>query len=125
MDKAAHAAFGIECENTACRYLQHQGLVLLARNFKVKGGEIDLIMRDKADIVFVEVRGKHRTEYGNALESVTPGKIKKIIHTARVWLQNKGTLYRVNSRFDIVAIHPIGGKMQLDWLKNAFTVDQF
>jgi putative endonuclease len=125
MNYAARAAFGKDCEDTACRYLQSQGLILLERNYKQRIGEIDLIMQDKEQLVFVEVRGKHRLEHGDALESIDPPKVNKIIRTAILYLQTNECLYTKDSRFDIVLIHPIDGKMQLEWLKNAFTVDRF
>lgn len=120
MDTYNRQEKGKQAETAACHYLQEQGLQLLAANFHCPYGEIDLIMKDKEDIVFVEVRSKTRIDYGNALESVNKHKIKKIIKAATHFLQKKKWLYKVTSRFDIIAIHPIAGKMQLDWIKNAF-----
>lgn len=113
-------ASGQLAETTACRYLEAKGLKLLFTNFRCNHGEIDLIMQDKEDIVFVEVRSRGRTDYGNALESVTPAKINKIIRTARYFLHINEWTYTVPSRFDIVAIHPVEGEVTLEWFKNAF-----
>lgn len=107
-------------EDTACRYLEQQGFKLLLQNFRCHYGEIDLIMQDKEDIVFVEVRSRGRTDFGNALESVTPAKINKILRTAKYFLQLNEWTYTVPSRFDIVAIHPVEGEVTLEWFKNAF-----
>lgn len=115
---------GQQSEDSACQYLQSRGMVLIKKNYRCYHGEIDLIMRDRDDIVFVEVRSRGRADYGNALESVTPAKIRKLIRTASHFLQMQQWLNKVNSRFDIIAIHPVAGSQQLDWIKNAFTVDR-
>lgn len=114
---------GKQAEVKACAYLTEKGLSLVQKNYQCYYGEIDLIMRDQHDIVFVEVRSRFRVDYGNALESVNPAKIKKLVKTARHFLQKKKWLDRINSRFDIVVIHPVKGVVQLEWFKNAFTLD--
>lgn len=113
-------ALGKKAEEEACDYLQAKGFRLLEKNYFCMFGEIDLIMQDGKDLVFVEVRSKSRIDYGNAFESIGRSKIKKLMKTAKHYLQKKKCLYKVNSRFDIVAIHPVQGKMQLEWIKNAF-----
>ena len=115
---------GQSAELDACDYLQKMGFVLLEKNFSCKQGEIDLIMQDQDDIVFVEVRVRHSIVFGNALESITRSKMNKLIRTATYFLQLRKWLYKVNSRFDVIAIQPVHGEMQLEWLKNAFTVDR-
>jgi putative endonuclease len=57
-------------EQQACDWLINQGLVLLERNSRFRGGEIDLVMRDASLIVFVEVRYRSSLMYGGALESL-------------------------------------------------------
>ena len=111
---------GRTAEDEARHYLQSQGLTLLMQNFRSNHGEIDLIMQDNHDIVFVEVRSRGRTDYGNALESITPTKINKIIHTAKYFLSLNEWTHTISSRFDVIAIHPIDGKTTLEWFKNAF-----
>jgi putative endonuclease len=123
MDTFDRQKQGKQAELNACEYLQAKGLRLLAQNYHCNHGEIDLIMQDQDDIVFIEVRSRNRVDYGNALESIKKNKINKLIKTATHFLQMKKWLYRVNSRFDIVVIHPIAGRLQLEWIKNAFTVD--
>ncbi|SRR5579883_1977361 len=120
MDSFNRQEKGGQAEEEACKFLQAHGLRLLLRNYRCYHGEIDLIMQDQEHIVFVEVRSRQRTDYGNALESITPTKINKVIKAAKHFLQIKNWLYRVNSRFDVIAIHPVAGKMQIDWIKNAF-----
>jgi putative endonuclease len=115
---------GIDAELDACRYLLKKGYTLLDKNYSCKQGEIDLIMQDQDDIVFVEVRIRHNIAFGNALESITRSKMNKLIRAATHFLQEKKWLYKVNSRFDVIAIQPVKGEMRLEWLKNAFTVDR-
>lgn len=114
---------GKQAEEQACRFLQENGLHLLLQNYHCRYGEIDLIMQDKDDIVFIEVRSRSRIEFGTALETIDKNKIKKLIKTATHFLQLKKWLYAVPSRFDIIAIQVIDGTIQLEWIKNAFSVD--
>jgi putative endonuclease len=123
MQKFNSTLRGQAAEQQALEYLENRGLRLLDRNFRCHFGEIDLVMRDATHVIFIEVRSRQRTDYGNALESITPAKIKKLVKTAKLYLQMKKWLYKVNSRFDIIAIHPVAGDLQLEWIKNAFTVD--
>ena len=116
-----HLSFGSATERAACRFLEMKGLKLIMQNYSCKVGEIDLIMQDQDHIVFVEVRGRHRIDYGNAFESIIPAKQKKLIRAATCFLQWKKCLYTVNSRFDIVALHPVNGQLTIEWIKNAFT----
>lgn len=120
MDEYNRKKLGDAAEKQAREFLEAKGYRLLQANYRCALGEIDLIMQDKEDIVFVEVRSKSRIDFGNALESVNKNKMQKIMRTATHYLQQKRCLYKVNSRFDIIAIHPIAGKMQLEWIKNAF-----
>jgi putative endonuclease len=115
---------GQDAELEACAYLQKMGFILIEQNYSCKQGEIDLIMQDQDHIVFVEVRVRHNDELGNALESITRSKINKLIRAATHFLQSEKCLYKVTSRFDVIAIQPVKGVMQLEWIKNAFTVDR-
>lgn len=99
-------------EEQALLHLQQAGLQLVQRSFLCKGGEIDLIMQDKASLVFVEVRTRASLQFGGALASVTPAKQRRMVHAAQVYLKNLKTLPAC--RFDLVAID--GGK--INWLQN-------
>ncbi|OGT35097.1 MAG: YraN family protein [Gammaproteobacteria bacterium RIFCSPHIGHO2_12_FULL_37_14] len=116
----SHLEFGKSAELVACQFLLKKGLRLLTTNYRCYYGEIDIIMQDSDDIVFVEVRGRGSNKYGSALESINKSKIKKIIKTATHFLQRKKLLYQVTSRFDVVAINQLASKWDIDWIKNAF-----
>lgn len=115
---------GQAAEEAAYLFLQKKGLTLLSKNYRSYVGEIDLVMKDQETIVFIEVRLRSKTQFGNAIESITPRKVKRIVQTATRFLQERKWLYTVACRFDIIAIHPIHGIMQLEWIQNAFTSDK-
>ena len=100
-------------EDAALAFLMKQGLELVERNFRCKGGEIDLIMLQRDSLVFVEVRKRADMRHGGAAASVTAAKQARLIIAAQVFLQR----YRQPPacRFDVLAIE--GESM--DWLKNA------
>tara|TARA_R110000868_G_scaffold383577_2_gene650567 strand:+ start:608 stop:976 length:369 start_codon:yes stop_codon:yes gene_type:complete len=112
---------GDRAESEALKFLTQKGLRLLEKNFHCSMGEIDLIMQDSTHTIFVEVRFRSQSSFGNATESITPSKIKKIVKTATLYLQKKKWLYKVNSRFDVLAIDFTNKEKQVTWLKNAFT----
>jgi putative endonuclease len=99
-------------ENAALAYLVQQGLRLVERNFRRKGGEIDLIMQEGTALVFVEVRQRTHNRYGGAAASVTASKQRRLVVAAQLYLQR----YRMPPacRFDLIAID---GAV-LTWLKN-------
>jgi putative endonuclease len=110
--RTSKQATGDEGEDQALQYLLAAGLHLVQRNFLCKGGEIDLIMRDRQHLVFVEVRKRSSAQFGGALASVTPRKQKRLIHAAQVYLQSLKP--QPACRFDVVAIEA----EQLLWLKD-------
>jgi len=105
-------------EATAADYLVARGLRVLERNFRVKGGEIDLVCRDGAITVFVEVRRRSASsaDFGGAGASITARKQQRLILAARHWLARHG---ECACRFDCVLID--GDK--LEWIRDAFSVD--
>jgi putative endonuclease len=110
-------------EQQACRYLEAQGLQLLVRNYRCKQGEIDLIMRGKNEIVFVEVRSRHHADYGSAIESIDQYKQQKLMRAAHHYLLQKKWFDNVNCRFDIIAINPTQPEPTIEWLEDAFSLD--
>jgi len=104
---------GDAAEERAMHFLLQNGLRLVERNFRCKGGEIDLIMQDGKSLVFVEVRKRADSGYGGAAASVTTRKQGRLIIAAQTFLQR----YTMPPacRFDVIAIDA----GNLDWLKNA------
>lgn len=68
---------GSEAENLAAHYLQQQHLFLIARNYRCRYGEIDLIMRDQSMLVFIEVKMRTHHSFGGAIQSITKLKQQK------------------------------------------------
>lgn len=113
---------GQAAERTAHSYLTQRGLQMLTRNYLCAAGEIDLIMRDGDDLVFVEVRYRKSSLFGGSAETVTPAKQRKLIKAALDYLQHhKLNVHTTPCRFDVVAIlsQPTG-RMEVEWIKDAF-----
>ncbi|CAN5452145.1 hypothetical protein BH09PSE6_BH09PSE6_34160 [soil metagenome] len=110
---------GAAAEQRAREYLERQGLVLVASNwrahFHTQAGELDLVMRDGATLVFVEVRARASRAFGGAAASVTPVKQARLRLAARAFLQSLHTP-EPPCRFDVVAFE--AGR--IDWLRDAF-----
>jgi putative endonuclease len=110
---------GAQAEQRARAFLEHQGLVWVASNwrahFQRQVGEIDLVMQHDKELVFVEVRTRSRADFGGAAASVDGRKQQKLRRTAQAYLHAHG-LHQAFCRFDVVAIHGD----ELDWLRHAF-----
>src|SRR3989344_4440668 len=119
MATAARRA-GARGEHIARSYLRRKGLVHVASNWSCKTGEIDLIMQDGSTLVFVEVRLRAPTTYGEGFETVARSKQRKLILTAQYYQQKVGWWGDV--RFDVVSI--IDGAPQepaIEHIEHAFT----
>lgn len=112
---------GGAAEELAARYLESQGLKLLARNVRCKAGELDLVCGDGKFLVVVEVRHRTRRDFGGALGSVTLRKQRKIIRATRFLLQAFPRWRMYPLRFDVIAVEgPPSGVCGLEWVKDAF-----
>lgn len=108
---------GAQAEQLAAGYLQRRGLSLVQRNYRCRYGEIDLIMRDGASLVFVEVRLRSRGDYGGAAASIDGAKQGRLLRTAQHYLATLRTI--PPCRFDALLLHSADGA-EIEWLKNAF-----
>ena len=112
---------GDSAEGMACEFLEKQNLLLIARNYRCRAGELDLIMRDQDVWVFVEVRYRTSYTFGSAIESVNYAKQQRLIRAANYYLQSRRLAEKVSSRFDIVALQSSMNKsIKTEWIKNAF-----
>jgi putative endonuclease len=121
MSKTSAQQTGQNAEDSACTYLVKQGLKLITRNYQCRLGEIDLIMQDKESLVFVEVRFRRKQNFGTSSETVNYFKQKKLLRTARFYLQQKRLTDKVPCRFDVIAIADEATHANIDWIKNAFS----
>lgn len=110
---------GQSAEARACAELQARGLQLVERNYRVRGGEIDLIMRDvDGTLVFVEVRARSHAAYGGAAGSVDATKRRRIVLAARHYLAHLPE--EPVCRFDVVTLEAGA----LAWLPGAFAAEE-
>ncbi|NVZ10836.1 YraN family protein [Allochromatium humboldtianum] len=110
-------AIGEAKERLAESFLIAQGLRLVARNQRSRFGEIDLVMRDEAVLVFVEVRYRRSTRFGTPAATVDARKQQRLILAARHYLHRHPT--QLACRFDVVAI---SAEDDIQWIRQAFTL---
>ncbi len=111
---------GSAAEQMALEHLQRHKLSLVARNFNVRGGELDLVMLDKNTLVFVEVRQRAAHALVSATESVNISKQRRLIHAAQCFLAKHPEHASRPCRFDVIGIQNTLDNNTLDWQKNAF-----
>ena len=107
---------GEAAETLATEYLRGQGLVIAARNYRCRFGEIDIVARDGATLVFVEVRRRRSEAFGGAASSITAAKRARLVTTARHYLARLREA--PPCRFDAVLIR--GEPARIEWIRNAF-----
>lgn len=107
---------GQTAEAHAERYLQSQGLKSVARNWRCRFGEIDLIMQDGDTLVFIEVRMRSHADFGGAAASVDTGKQRKLIAAAKLYLSAMPDM--PPCRFDVIALTDLRASPK--WIKSAF-----
>ena len=109
-------ARGTEAEALAAAFLENRGLTILARNYRCRLGEIDLIARDGVTTVFVEVRRRTSSSFGGAAASITAVKRLKLVKAARHYISRLRTVPRC--RFDALLIQ--GEPPRIEWIRDAF-----
>lgn len=114
-------AAGLHWESRALEHLRGQGLVPIARNFHSRFGEIDLVMREGATLVFVEVRYRGPRANVRAADTISAGKQRHIMRTAEFFLLRHPEWRDAVMRFDVVAIDAAEGERErLSWHRDAF-----
>lgn len=96
-------ALGKYGEELATRYLTKNGMVILERNWRCDIGELDVIARDKDDLVICEVKTRRSTVFGEPIEAVTSRKVRRMRGLALRWLETKSVSPR-GIRFDVVGV---------------------
>lgn len=100
----------------AAAYLSEKGMEIVARNYRNRTGEIDIIARDGNAYVFVEVKGRKDSRLGDPAEAVT-GKKQAVIRRTAAWYRMKeGLTEDTPCRFDVVTV--LGSEIR--WIPNAF-----
>jgi len=110
-------------ESRACRYLAARGFEIVERNFRCRSGEIDVIAREGATTVFVEVKQRSSERHGKGHEAVTFGKRRRIVRAARLYAAARG-LAESPLRFDVVSIlDGPDGRSEIRHDRGAFDAD--
>jgi putative endonuclease len=113
-------AQGDAAEDRACRHLDRSGFTIMERNFRTKGGEIDIVALKGDVLVFVEVRSREDADFGTPEESVTPAKRRRIVAAARQYLSKVPPSSWREARFDVIAIEGSGDAAVLRHYPAAF-----
>ncbi|HWS31512.1 MAG TPA: YraN family protein [Actinoplanes sp.] len=113
-------AIGAYGERLAARHLEESGLELLQRNWRCAEGEIDLILRDGADVVFCEVKTRRTATFGPPAEAVDHRKVRRLRQLAARWLTDSG-VRGDRVRFDVVEVLPQPrGAARVSHIRDAF-----
>ena len=110
---------GTAGEAAAARWLRRAGFAIVARGFRARCGEIDLIVRDGAVVVFVEVKTRTNDAFGRGAEAVTAKKRGRIARVASAFLVRTGWTDRT-CRFDVVEVVPAGAGWRVTHIPDAF-----
>ncbi len=116
LTRQASGAWG---EDLALRYLARRGYTLVERNYRTRYGEIDLILRKDGTLVFVEVKLRRGTGFGDPLEAVTSRKQRTLRSLAVHYLSHRDPHFET-LRFDVIGILAHDNKVRIRHVKNAF-----
>jgi len=113
---------GLAAEQFARRYLQDQGLAIVATNYRTRRGEIDIVARDKDTLAFVEVRLRTNNRFGGPSASIDNRKQERLISAAQQYLQEHNLVDQAPCRFDALCLSRPGSGTgwQVDWIRDAF-----
>ena len=111
-------------EQLACDELRRRGYAILARRYRTRGGELDIVARHHDTLVFVEVKARTSTRFGTPGEAVDWRKRVRLRRMAEDFLARAG-LWRVPCRFDVVAVQlpGSGARPHVEVIEGAFDVD--
>ncbi|RMD78060.1 MAG: YraN family protein [Gammaproteobacteria bacterium] len=114
-------ALGRRMEEEALRHLLARGLSLLARNWRCRAGEVDLVLQEGEAVVFVEVRYRSGSAFGGGAASVDPLKRRRLRAAALHYLQRRAP--GAPARFDVVELRGDPARPQIRWIRDAFRED--
>ena len=115
----ARQALGKAGEELASRELERRGYAILARRYRCRSGEVDIVARDGPTLVFVEVKARGSSAYGSASEAVTSLKRRRIVQVALDYIA-RHRLDGCPCRFDVVSIGPGPPGLPIEIVQNAF-----
>lgn len=112
-----HITLGRQGEDEAAKYLQHLGYKIIDKNFRSKTGEIDIIALDRNMLVFVEVKTRTSTFWGDPAEAIKQKKLHSIINTAHFYLLTHKNAPK-NIRVDAIEILSESDEFKVNHIKN-------
>ena len=112
---------GQQAEAFAARFLEKRGLTVVTRNYRCRGGEIDLVCREGRTLVFAEVRLRRNRDFGGAGASITARKQQRIILAAQHYLATQNAAAS-DCRFDCLLLDRLDER-SIEWIKDAFSTD--
>ena len=115
-----HLESGKAAEQYALRFLRHNGLHHIGSNISCRYGEIDHIMQEGKEIVFVEVRYRRNDHYGSGFETISHAKQSRLRKAAEYFLQSNPDISFKSCRFDVVSLSAASPKFNVEWIKDAF-----
>ena len=113
------STLGVRGEDLACRELRRRGYEILARRYRTRHGEIDIVARDRDVLVFVEVKARASHRFGSPLAAITHAKQRKLTLMALDYLSRSRTT-GIACRFDVVGILVGAGRPSIELVRNAF-----
>ena len=117
--QALSPIIGSAAESYARTFLEQQGLEFVMQNYRCRTGEIDLIMQDGEELVFVEVKYRSKNQHGSAIEFFHANKKRKFESAVLYYMQEKGfNPSVVPHRIDLVGIEGKGSQQDINWLKS-------
>lgn len=114
---------GAQVEQSVAKLVSDSGMAIVARNYRCKLGEIDIIAAKGELLVFIEVRFRKHGKFGSGAESVTLSKQRKIIKAAQWYLLHEWQEPEPACRFDVISV--TGDPIQFDWIPQAFEVQKW
>ena len=117
----ARQSLGKAGEDLACRELERRGYAIVARRYRAHRGELDIIARDGATLVFVEVKAREDLRYGDGAEAITALKRWRMAQVALDYMA-RHQVAECPCRFDVVSIHFEAGQPVIEVFQNAFDV---
>ncbi len=119
---ARHNELGKRGEAIALETLKKKGYEILETNWRHEKQEVDIIARDKDELVIVEVKTRSTSFFGDPEEAVTPAKAGRLIEAAEAYVEEKDL--NMDIRFDVIAII-IDNKITVNHIKDAFFAGDF
>jgi putative endonuclease len=118
----SRVALGKIGEDLACRELQRRGYAILARRYRRRRGELDIVARDGPTVVFIEVKAREGRKFGDAVDGVTGLKRRRMTRVALEYLV-RHRLTDCPCRFDVVSVHMENEQPVIELYQNAFSAN--